>query len=717
MYSISDSVRAKFDTGRKNIKVCHGITELTVQSVQYRATMGERLTLGAVNAASLTVRAFNCPNLAGETITARIETDDGTGIIPLGEFVVDTFDTTDTLSTIVAYDAVWASLSSEYVPRVDTPPTTVLGVLGDVAAQLGLSMMSTAGITDVSVDGTLTGYTYREIVGHMAALLGRNAYINRTGELALRGYTDNGQTLGPSNYYAGGLKLGEEQTLTGVRMVRKETTTTTDADGITTETETTTTYTAGAGTGVVIEIDNPFATQAIVTAVWAALSSAVSTYRLGTCEFYGGYDVDPGDLLTVTDTGDNACVFPVMSVTLELDGGCRGRVEATGQTETAMSTNIRGPTGRLLSKIQADLGEFRNLTAQNFEAAIAKVNTLYADDAWVRNLFSQYIRAVNLDVTGASKFSGVIDAVYATFGDIIIGDIGLAETRGDAVYVDPADWPPVPDPPNPDELPDVVIYGGYSVPRAGGNPPTHTLMGVKFWVTADDTSRDGEEANFGFSLEDSNDRILFSFPEDGQLLVNGDAVEFPVAVDTFNTNDMFGYYCYPAREMIGCTIHVSEYYGDRGAISASRSISTGTEFIEAGTKLEDKYAAIDHDHDADYAAIDHDHDGAYLPLSGGTVSGNLSVSGKVTASNIPTMQWGNTGNIPNVSTTAQTLSVNFPTAFDGTPRVFLTPMQNGGYYAVVKTLTVTKTGFTLGIATTAGTSSSIQVNWLAIYQP
>lgn len=107
----------------------------------------------------------------------------------------------------------------------------------------------------------------------------------------------------------------------------------------------------------------------------------------------------------------------------------------------------------------------------------------------------------------------------------------------------------------------------------------------------------------------------------------------------------------------------------------------------------------------------------YLSLSGGTINGNLSITGTVSAANLPVIQTGNTGNIPNVTTTSQTLSVNFPTAFAGTPAVFLTPVQSGGYFAHVKVYSTSRWGFSYNIITLVGTSSSISVNWLAVYQP
>lgn len=105
----------------------------------------------------------------------------------------------------------------------------------------------------------------------------------------------------------------------------------------------------------------------------------------------------------------------------------------------------------------------------------------------------------------------------------------------------------------------------------------------------------------------------------------------------------------------------------------------------------------------------------YLNVNGGTLYGSLTVNGTVTGSNIPIIQQGNTGAISGVSSTKTAVAVTFDTAFPGAPKVFLTPIQNGGYMPTVKLETVSSSGFRLAITIPSGSTNSISVDWMAIY--
>ena len=75
-------------------------------------------------------------------------------------------------------------------------------------------------------------------------------------------------------------------------MTKTVTVRTTDTDGTVTEVEQTTNYDAGSGTGTVIAVDNPYATQSIVRAVWAKIGG-LGTYRTGRCAMFGGILTEP----------------------------------------------------------------------------------------------------------------------------------------------------------------------------------------------------------------------------------------------------------------------------------------------------------------------------------------------------------------------------------------------------------------------------------------
>ena len=360
-----------------HIHILHGETELETISVRLVSSCCSEgaISIGAVCAAELTVKVSGRLALTDEIITAAVQ-QDGEAETPLGTFRVTTCQQNSGTTTITAYDAAYYALGGEYTPSGS--PATALAVLGDICTQAGLTL--DYGGADVAIEGDLTGHTCREMVGYMAALLGCNAVISRDGKLRLIWYTDNGQSITPDDYYSGGLSLAGEITLAGVRMTKTVTVRTTGTDGTVTVVEQTTNYDAGSGTGAVIAVDNPFATQDIVDAVWAKIGG-LGTFRAGSCSAFGGLLTEPGDLISVTGLSGLTSILPAMTVQLELDGGCRCTITASGQSQTEADAQILGPTGKALKKIEADIARFKDLYADNLVAQAARITELFANFA------------------------------------------------------------------------------------------------------------------------------------------------------------------------------------------------------------------------------------------------------------------------------------------------------------------------------------------------
>ena len=360
-----------------HIHILHGETELETINVRLVSSCCSEgaISIGAVCAAELTVKVSGSLALTDEIITAAVQ-QDGEAETPLGTFRVTTCQQNSGTTTITAYDAAYYALGGEYTPSGS--PATALAVLRDICTQTGLTL--DYGGTDVAIEGDLTGHTCREMVGYMAALLGCNAVISREGALKLIWYTDNGQSITPDDYYSGGLSLAGEITLVGVRMTKTVTVRTTGTDGTVTEVEQTTNYDAGSGTGAVIAVDNPFATQDIVDAVWAKIGG-LGTFRAGSCSAFGGLLTEPGDLISVTGLSGLTSILPAMTVQLELDGGCRCTITASGQSQTEADAQILGPTGKALKKIEADIARFKDLYADNLVAQAARITELFANFA------------------------------------------------------------------------------------------------------------------------------------------------------------------------------------------------------------------------------------------------------------------------------------------------------------------------------------------------
>ena len=526
---------------------------------------GDSLIIGAVTAAQLIATVTGTGICCGDavTLTALV----GEQRLPLGCYWVSVCKAEGGRSTLTAYDAAFDALNEAYLPSTSQPPRTVLAVLRDLCSQCGLTLGDVSGLTDRSVSGDLEGRTCKSMAGYMAALLGCNVVVDRSGSLSLRGFSA-GRSIGTSDYYNGGLQLDETQTLVGLRMVKRVTVTATDSDGITTQTEQRDVYEAGSGSGVVIEVENPFATQAIADAVWAGLHNAVTTYRTGSCAFFGGLETEPGDLVAITDDAGNTCTFPALTVVTELDGGCKTTISAAGLGEIASAETVQGESGRQLSRLTADLGVFQELTAQNFAATEAKVDNLYADQAWVQNLFSQQLTAGALDVTGSSRFSGIIDATVAKIGGVRIGepDVSLTQTATQRLGVT-VDWvQPHPTPSEPLRLISVGIAVERRTARAERPEYTVTL---------------GTYPGGGNSYLLDTSGLQF---DQAELVI-------PVNSNAFNTQDrVFSVRTAPTgssgwSRLQGAVATYHFYYGAVDDLSADGAIRAGTQLYANGQRV------------------------------------------------------------------------------------------------------------------------------------
>lgn len=347
-------------------------------------------TLGSTVAATFTAKLTDCPMaLEGAFVTLEVQTAGGAWA-PLGQFRFETPETGEGTTTVTAVDAMLWALEVGYYP--DTPaPATALAVLEDVCGQAGAELGDVAGLTDVPVTGSLTGYTLREMAGYMAALLGRNALFGPDGKLELRWFTPSGLSITPDDYYSGGFTRKDyDWVLSGLN----------GANGTGEESL----LTAG-GTGSVISLSNPYLTQERLDGLWSGLEGF--SYRPGEVTLLGDLSIQPGDLVTVTDLSGTSYTLAVMAVEHSYDGGWKTKLSSYGSAETDTSASYKGPTTVALERYAAEMGSFRKL---------------FADEAYLQSLF---VRGGIITNT----LSGVeISASKYLTGVTIVGDVIQANT-------------------------------------------------------------------------------------------------------------------------------------------------------------------------------------------------------------------------------------------------------------------------------------------------
>lgn len=386
------------------------IRSLTISASALGST--DRLALGSSPAATLSGVVY-APgvSLLDQTVALYIgrQVSGALEEVPLGRYTITGAQEVDGAVTITGYDAMYADLETAYYPTI-SGPTTAQAVLADVAKAAGLSLVCDSSVADVSVSGVSTGYTLREMAGYMAALMGGNARIDGTGALRVGWFTSTGLTLDGDQIYAGGAALAPENWSLGRLTCSVTTTTTTsdtDDDGntIISSTDKTVTLTAGDGaTG--ISLSNPWMTQEVLDGIFGRIGGF--DYRAGQVSALADLRIEPGDLLTVVDSSGARHSFPVMSQTLEYDGGLRMTLGAWAESASDGGGNgAAGPLTQAVERFTAQLAMIKQLEAENLTAVTAKIAKLVATTAKVEDL-----TAIHADIDSLEARTAEIEEAY-----------------------------------------------------------------------------------------------------------------------------------------------------------------------------------------------------------------------------------------------------------------------------------------------------------------
>lgn len=317
-----------------------------ILSLSYHAACCDGdIGIGNVLSASISVRLKGVFPLLGTVIRAQYGVEVGGSVewLNLGRFTVTNCTRTDHETQFAAYDAAY-TLSGQYVPTVQSG-STVYNVLADVCSQAGLEAEQTTlnyGL-QITVTGTLTGHSLREMLGYLAGLCGRNCVISRDGFVRFVWFEASGASIGADDYYSGTLSNGGVSTFAGLRCTVPAAQ----------EGQEGTVLTVGDADRAV-EYSNPFMSQARLDAIWSAVGGY--EYPAGEVSFYRGVLTEPGDVVALTNLAGVTIQLPAMQVELTFDGGGRSTVRSFGRGDTVRACDSVGPREQRLQRVAGTAG-------------------------------------------------------------------------------------------------------------------------------------------------------------------------------------------------------------------------------------------------------------------------------------------------------------------------------------------------------------------------
>ena len=436
---------AQNDNARYYAVVKYNNEELNIdlQDFDYKGMINadDDITIGNTCSASVSFSLYN-PDIVltnkeieikqGLLVNGKIES------LRMGFFTIQKPTSDGEVTEYVGYDRM-IKAEKTYSSKLKFPAKTQ-DIMNEIASALGI-VFATKLPKSYSISERPSGYTYREIIGFIAAMYGTNAIINRDGQLEFKWYTNVNYIIDGGRYYENGIEIDSEndyilQKITCVVAKNNETTT----------------LTSGTGTQG-ISINNPLMTQSILNSIYDNIKSF--TFRAMSVKFLGDFRIDLGDIITVKQNGKKYSV-PVMQIEHQCDGGVITKITSVAKTEDEQEIDTSGPSTKAMNRYYAELvtinkalinkldvdtakityatinnldvvnEKVENLTAiaittDNLVANVAKISTLTADSAIIAN-----IKAVGINSTYINSQVAKLGYITSEKADLNYADIKLA---------------------------------------------------------------------------------------------------------------------------------------------------------------------------------------------------------------------------------------------------------------------------------------------------
>ena len=304
--------------------------------------------------------------------------------IPLGFFTAEHPTNDQTTTTFTAYDRMMKT-TGLYVSNL-TYPASAVSVLNEISAGCGVPVDVSNVDSSIMVPTKPVGYTYREMIGYIASLVGGFACADRTGTIVIKWYSDVDYKLDVTRI------MSFEKDESNYNLEK-----------LSCNVDNSTTLTSGGGI-LGVTFDNPFMTQDRLDNIFKKLSGF--SYRGASVKTLGDVRLDPWDMITVED-GEDAYKVPVMNIQQEYDGGLTMTITSYGKTQTEQEVDFKGPTTQQNERIYSDLILAKELITKKVDAEWVKANTVTAEtivsvNNEMQNIKNNYLKSNEADIKFAT---------------------------------------------------------------------------------------------------------------------------------------------------------------------------------------------------------------------------------------------------------------------------------------------------------------------------
>lgn len=318
--------------------------------------------------------------------------------IPVGFFTAEHPTNDQATTTFTAYDRMMKT-TGLYVSDL-TYPASAVSVLDEISAGCGVPVDVSNVDSSIMVPIKPVGYTYREMIGYIASLVGGFACVDRTGTIVIKWYLDVDYKLDVT------MIMSFEKDESNYNLEK-----------LSCNVDNSTTLTSGGGI-LGVTFDNPFMTQDRLDNIFKKLSGF--SYRGASVKTLGDVRLDPWDMITVED-GEDTYKVPVMNIQQEYDGGLAMTITSYGKTQTEQEVDFKGPTTQQNERIYSDLILAKELIAKKVDAEWVKANTVQAETIVsinndLENIRNNYLKSNVAEITYATIES--LKSLSGEFADL-----------------------------------------------------------------------------------------------------------------------------------------------------------------------------------------------------------------------------------------------------------------------------------------------------------
>lgn len=360
----------------------------------------DNITFGNAPCQSVTFSIHNPEiNLENEELFIQqgLYLEDGTlENIDLGYFTVQKPISDGEVTQYVCYDRMVKFEKIFYIPG-DYPTTyTVNGILYEIEHATGIKINPFPSSADYRLAKAMFNgiYTMREMLGYLAGIIGKDAIVNRAGEVEFKWYTSvDGYTLDGSRIYQGSTNIETEYDMYIEKIVCSAQT----------YGETPRELTVGTGNRIVY-VSNPFMQSFMLTAIYERIKNF--RYRGITAEFLGDFRLDLGDVINVTK-GDETYQCCVMEISHQSDGGVRTTISSHNKTEREQEFNVTGSVTRSIDRTSNTLAGVEE-TVNKHET---EINELFTSVSNGKKLIASAITDKGVETDANDKFATMAENI------------------------------------------------------------------------------------------------------------------------------------------------------------------------------------------------------------------------------------------------------------------------------------------------------------------